>query len=59
MGQRRTVKVFNGGSICNRGESDEHQVRLEEKGKKQNGQKSASKNKKEGSYCLLMQALST
>jgi len=53
MGQRRIVKYSNGGSICNCGESNEHQLQFEEKGKKENDQKSALKSEKEDSYCLL------
>lgn len=49
MGQRRIVKYFNGGSICNCGESDEYQLRFEERVKKQNDQKYASKSEKEDS----------
>jgi hypothetical protein len=53
MGQRRIAKYSNRGSISNCGESEEHQLRFEEKGKKQNDQKSASKSEKEDSYCSL------
>jgi hypothetical protein len=53
MGQRRIAKYSNRGSFCNCGESEEHQLRFEEKGKKQNDQKSASKSEKEDSYCSL------
>ena len=53
MGQRRIVKYFNGGNICNCEESDEHQPQFEEKWEKENDHKSVSKSEKEDSYCLL------